>query len=148
MEFRPGDRGLIAAESGSQNFDLAASHHTACARLCSQQAHLHRSRLLITARDGIDGFDCPEDLVSVPDRYRPSSQMPAFLAEGGTVVLFRESPTTCVAAKVSIPPYSGVWGGVEQGPKRVVGHVWTAPLAQEGKSVMQLRSGAVMCPAC
>ena len=118
MECRPSDRGLIAAESGSQNFDLAASHHTACARLCSPQAHLHRSRLLITARDGIDGFDCPEDLVSVPDRYQPSSQMPAFLAEGGTVVLFRELPTTCVAAKVSIPPYSGVWGGVEQGPKR------------------------------
>jgi hypothetical protein len=73
---------------------------------------------LITARDGIDGFDCPEDLVSVPDRYQPSSQMPTFLAEGGTVVLFRELPTTCVAAKVPIPPYSSVWGGVEQGPKR------------------------------
>ena len=66
----------------------------------------------MTARDGIDGSDCPEDLVSVPDRYQPSSQMPAFLAEGGTVVLFRELPTTCVAAKVSIPPHPTRASGV------------------------------------
>ena len=40
---------------------------------------------------------------------------------------------------------------LEYGVEAMLGqclHVWTAPLAQEGKSVMPLRSGAVMCPAC
>jgi len=56
----------------------------------------------------------------------------------GTTALGATLPPRRVPTKVSIPPYSGVWGGVEQGPKR---GMKSSPCRPRGKTALAAVNG-------